>query len=254
MVFDEEAARREQWWFENPYGQYLGEREERLLLKLIEPQWGETFLEIGCSAGRHLLLFHRQGCRVTGTDPSPSLLQIAAQVLGDKADLRLGRASDLPFSDNEFDIVSLMLPLTFADDAEKAVSEAVRVSRGRVFIGLMNKFSLAAVQLKAQQFIGPSGPQPGAFFHIGEMKSIVRRFLPGVRIHWGSVIFLPVRWYGFAVPLEEFLPVMKNPFGAFLGLSFPITYNLRTVQDIISNSFELKAERGQPARGIIRGR
>ncbi len=254
MVIDEEAAGRQHWWLNSPHGPYLAEREEGLLLNLLEPQRGEAFLEVGCGAGRHLLSFHQRGCRVAGTDPSPSLLEIAAQELGAKADLRLGLATDLPFSDNEFDLVSLILPLTFAGDTEKAVSEAIRVCRGRVFIGLLNKYSLAAVQLKAEQFVGPSGSRPRTAFHIGEMKAIVRSFLPGVRIHWGSVIFLPVRWYGFAVPLEEFLPVMRNPFGAFLGLSFPITYNLRTVQDIIGNSFELKAERGQTAQGIIRGR
>ena len=54
------------------------------------------------------------------------------------------------------------------------------------------------------------------------------------------------------MPLEETIPMMKNPFGAFLGLSFPVSFTLRTVQDIISDPFKIKADDRQPAQGIVR--
>ncbi len=254
MSLEEEIADRYGDWCTNPQRRYLETREERLLLDLIGPREGETFLEVGCGTGEHLLLLHRQGCRVTGTDSSSSLLEIAASQLENKAELRPGHPADLPFSDNEFDIVSLILPPTFSDNAEKSIGEAIRVCRGRVFIGIMNKYSLAGARLKIHLLERPSTARPTGFSHIGEMMGIVRRLLPGVNIQWGSVIFLPAHWYGFAARLEEAMPMLRNPFGAFLGLSFPVAYSVRTVQDIIGDPFKFKAEREQPARGILRGR
>lgn len=254
MIFNEEMARIYDRWLDNPQGHYLDTREKTLILNLTAPQWGETMLEVGCDTGEHLILFNNHGCTVSGLEPSPARLETARQKLGNKAELYLGKAEELPFSDNEFDIVSLILPLTFANDIEKAIGEAIRVCRGRVFIGGMNMFSLCAMQLKLHEYFNVSHYQTARLFHAGALKRIVRSLLPGVRILWGSIIFLPAGWYGFAIRLEEAIPVMNNPFGAFLGLSFPVTYNLRTVQDIIGDPFKIERKETQPVQGIIRGR
>ncbi len=251
MVFNEEMAHFNERWLNTPQGYYLESREKGLILNLTTPQWGETVLEVGCGTGEHLLFFQKQGCYVSGLEPSPALLEVARKKLGDRAELRLGRAADLPFPDNEFDIVSLILSETFTEDWEIAIGEAIRVCRGRVFIGVLNILSLAALQLKWRGLFKPSLSETGRFSRIGELKGMVRRLLPGVRIQWGSVIFLPAGWYGFAIGLEEAIPTRHNPFGAFLGLSFPVHFNLRTVQDIIGDPFQIKQEEGQPAQGIV---
>jgi hypothetical protein len=67
------------------------------------------------------------------------------------------------------------------------------------------------------------------------------------------VIFLPWGWYDFATGLEELLPVMRNPFGAFFGLSFSVTFTFRTIQEIIREPVELTAEGGRPMPGVVRG-
>ncbi len=251
MLFTEEKARIYDRRLNNPGNCYLEDREKTIILNLLKPQRRERVLEIGCGDGGHLHFFHEWGCAVSGLESSPLLLELARQKLDKRADLYLGRAEDLPFSDNEFDIVSLMLSVTFTGDVEQAVSEAIRVCRGRVFLGGVNPYSLAGLQLKMECQL--TRERRFHFFRAGELRRIVRRFLPGVRIEWGSVIFLPASWYGHAVALEEVLPVRRNPFGAFWGFSFPVIYTVQTVQDLIGNSFRMK-QGEHPVQGISRGR
>ena len=251
MIFSEEIARSYDGWRETPIGSYIDGREKDLILALTMPRDGERLLDVGCGTGEHLLLFQKKGCDVTGVEPSPFMLEMARQKLGDRADLHLGKAEDLPFSDNEFDIVTLITSLEFADDPEKAISEAIRVSRDRVFLGVLNKCSLLGAQRRLKLF-GPSVYHGARFFHVAGLTGMVRNRFRGVRIQWGSVIFLPYGWYKFARSLEESIPIMKNPFGAFVGLSFPVTFTYRTVQNIINKPFKLKAESRYPVRGVVK--
>ncbi len=250
MIFDEEMARTYDQWLKTPQGHYVDSREKALILDLVTPRRGERVLDVGCGTGEHLLFFHNRGCDVTGVDPSAPMLAVAGKKLGDKAELYSCRAEDLAFSDNEFDIVSLITSLEFTDDPEKAISEAIRVCKGRVFLGVLNKYSATAVQRRVTGLFRPSVYRHARFFHAGELTGMVRRLLPGVRIQWGSVVFLPTGCYDFAAGVEEAIPVMKNPFGAFLGLSFPVTFSLRTVQEIIGEPFKIKAN-DQPVQGIV---
>ena len=252
MIFDEEMARTYDHWLETPQGRYIDKREKDLILELVMPRRGERLLDVGCGTGEHLLLFRDRGCDVTGIDPSPSMLELARRKLGAKADFFTGKAEDLPFSDNEFDIVSLILSLEFSDEPEKAIGEAIRVSRDRVFVGALNMHSLIGIQRRFLGLFKRTIYRHARFFRIYELMDMVRQFLPEAHIQWGSVIFLPTGWYGFAKGLEESIPIMKNPFGAFMGLSFPVTFSLRTVQNIISDPFKIEANGRQPVQGIVR--
>jgi SAM-dependent methyltransferase len=206
---------------------------------------------VGCGSGEHLSLFRRKGCDVTGIDPSPLFLDQARQRLRNRAELHIGPAEDLPFSDNEFDIVTLIHCLEFTSNPGLAIAEAIRVCRGRVFIGVMNRYSLIGAQGRLTDlFHPPLGTNP-SFFHLASLSAMIRRQLPGVRIQWGSVIFLPWGWYDFATGLEELLPVMNNPFGAFFGLSFSVTFTFRTIQEIIREPVALTTEGGRPMPGVV---
>jgi SAM-dependent methyltransferase len=252
MVFNHDIALSYDDWLKTPTGRYIDGREKSLILDLTAPRVGEKVLDIGCGTGEHLLLFMKKGCDITGVEVSAHMLDMAKQKLGNRADLYLEKAEDLPFSDNEFDIVTMISALEFMDDPQKAISEAIRVCRGRVFLGGMNRLSVAGKIWKYKNAGNPSIYRSARFFHMGQLTGMVRTQLQGVRIQWGSVIFLPYQWYSFATGIEEKIPIMKNPFGAFWGLSFPVTFTYRTLQDIIRKPFEMEPRRRQPATGIVR--
>ncbi|MFA4915562.1 MAG: class I SAM-dependent methyltransferase [Syntrophales bacterium] len=252
MIFTEETAKSYEDWLHTPVGRYIDGREKELILALAMPRDGERLLDVGCGTGEHLFLFREKGCDVTGLEPSPFMLEIARQKLGNRAAFHVGKAEDLPFSDNEFDIVTLITSLEFIDDPEKAISEAIRVSRNRVLIGVLNKYSLIGVQRRLKLF-RPSVYHSARFFHIAELITMVRNQLHDVHIKWGSVVFLPYGCHKFAGAMEESIPVMKNPFGAFIGLSFPVTFMYRTVQDIIGEPFKIKTESRYSMREVVKG-
>ena len=80
-------------------------------IKSFPVKAGMKVLDVGCGTGTNLVLYHRAGCLVHGIDLSPSMLEVARDRLGKHADLRVGDASEMPYRDNSFDLVTSMLTL-----------------------------------------------------------------------------------------------------------------------------------------------
>jgi hypothetical protein len=84
------------------------------------------------------------------------------------------------------------------------------------------------------------------------MKQKIKSVLPSVSFRWGSVIFLPLGWYSFATNLEEGIPVMNNPFGSFIGLTFSVVYTRKTLMDPVDTSLKVGVTGGQHVPGTAR--
>jgi ubiquinone/menaquinone biosynthesis C-methylase UbiE len=95
---------------------------------------GRHVLDIGCGTANGMIALRDQhGCRVTGVDPSPAMLDQACAKLPD-SDLRLGTAEDLPFDDESFDGAT-MISVVHHTDRARAMPEARRVlSPGSRFV------------------------------------------------------------------------------------------------------------------------
>jgi len=89
---------------------------------------------------------------------------------------------------------------------------------------------------------------------IPELIRLVRSVLPDTAIEWGSVLFFPPTWYPAASSVEEKIPIMKNAFGSFVGLAFPIVYTRMTVQDPLGEPAKAKPAGRYPAPGAARKR
>ncbi len=176
---------------------------------------------------------------------------MARKRLGQRADLCPGTCEDLPFSDNEFDIVTLIFPDP-AHNLRDMIHEAVRVCSGRIFIGAINRYSLSSIQGEKSAALHPDKNKCSS--SIPELIRLVRSALPDTAIEWGSVLFFPPMWYPAAASVEEKTPVVNNPFGSFIGLSFPVVYTLMTVQDPLDKAAKAKAASGYPAPGAARRR
>lgn len=83
----------------------------KLMIKMYPPREGMNVLEVGCGTGTNLKMYRKAGCKIYGTDLSPSMLSVARNKLGDQASLHLGDAAHMPYGDNFFDIVIAMLTL-----------------------------------------------------------------------------------------------------------------------------------------------
>jgi len=96
-------------------------------------------LEIAVGTGRNLPYYPKE-IRLTGIELSPAMLDIAlqrARSLDVEADLQLGDAHQLAFSDDSFDTVVCTLSLCSIPDDARAVSEIRRVLRPGGFLLLL---------------------------------------------------------------------------------------------------------------------
>lgn len=237
-IFDLRLAQLYEAWQKSPEGILLDRLSSELIPHLLRPQKGERILDIGCGTGNHLLLFYRLGFDVTGLDASPYMLDIARSRLGDKVSLKIGRAEDLPFEDNEFDLATLIFTLEFLDEPLAALREAGRVARNKVFVGVLNSLSFGRVCKKFSALFYESIFGQARLFNLWGLKSYARMAYGDVPVEWGSVRILPFFSSSYTQRIELSSFVKSSPFGMFLGLVFRMIYTLRA--DTIPTSERVK--------------
>jgi ubiquinone/menaquinone biosynthesis C-methylase UbiE len=98
-------------------------------LRLHPPTAGMKVLDVGCGTGTTLQLYQKAGCIVSGIDSSPAMLKIAQEKLNNRAELFLGDASEMQYSDDTFDLAIGMLTLHEMPEnvRTKVLMEMVRV-------------------------------------------------------------------------------------------------------------------------------
>jgi SAM-dependent methyltransferase len=104
-----------------------------LVVQRAAIEGGQTVLDLGTGTGNAALLAARAGANVTAVDPSPRLLEIARQRVGE-GKFVVASAEDLPFDDQSFDRVLSLFAVIFAEDPGQAASEILRVTRGKALI------------------------------------------------------------------------------------------------------------------------
>ena len=194
--------------------------EIHLLLQMLKPRRGESVLDIGCGTGMSTLPFVQRGLHATGLDPSPHMLAVARQNLGDRVDFHRGFAEDLPFEDNSFNHACFFTSLEFTNDPRRAIEEACRVAKDRVFIGVLNRYAISGVQERIRGIFTESIFNRAQFFSIWELKQIVREILGDPPIRWRTVIQFPAASGKIAHSLERSSIVQKCPLGTFIGMVF----------------------------------
>ncbi len=128
--FDREAARYDAW-FDSPDGRQIFVQEAACLRELIGGLTGR-WLEVGVGTGR----FARSLGVKEGVDPSRAVLEMAA-VRG--ITTQVGYGEDLPYPDNTFDGVLMVVTICYLVDPTKALKECRRVLKenGRLIVGLV---------------------------------------------------------------------------------------------------------------------
>lgn len=102
------------------------------LVKFARVKSGDGVLDVGCGTGVVAVTAARLGARVTGVDLTPELLERArenAALAKVAIDFHEGDVEQLPFDDNEFDVVLSQYGHMFAPRPDVAIAEMLRVLR-----------------------------------------------------------------------------------------------------------------------------
>jgi ubiquinone/menaquinone biosynthesis C-methylase UbiE len=173
-------------------------------------------LDVGCGTGHNLAFFKESGLKAAGIDASKPMLDVAAKKLGTSVGLHLGHAEELPFDSESFDIVTLITVLEFVPNPERVLSEAARVARSQIYLGVLNKASLLAVNRRIKGRFRDSIYNQAKFHSIWGIEAMVRRAIGRAPLDWQSTLFFPLSWHKFTHRLDRLLA--NSPFGAFLGV------------------------------------
>lgn len=112
-----------------------------LLCEAVDIHSGEKVLDVACGTGNAALAAARRDAEVTGLDIVPGGLEHARrrfEVEGLSGTFLEGEAENLPFPDDNFDIVLSTFGVMFAPNVDKVASELLRVCRSGGRIGLAN--------------------------------------------------------------------------------------------------------------------
>ena len=230
LIFDARSARLYEAWYRSPQGRAMEALVTESIPVLLEPQPGERILDVGCGEGNHLSFFSPSLYSLYGLDASPLMVQRAMEKLGNRAVLKVGRAEDLPFEDNEFDLVLFINTLEFLEDPLAALKEAGRVAKRSVFIGVTNSLSWYFLYTKVQSLLHKPFFDQFSFFNLWQLKSYIRSAYGSVPVQWRcSHIHTPLLERIGTLVSEQWHPE-RCPFGSFLGLCVPLRYTLRTLQ------------------------
>ena len=106
----DEAYGRVARWYDLLFDRVLGNLRS-IGMNMVPLREGMAVLDVGCGTGAHLAHYGGRGCVMYGIDPSPAMLEVAQDRLGDAAHLSLGDASRTPYPDNSFDLVTVSMVL-----------------------------------------------------------------------------------------------------------------------------------------------
>ena len=227
-VFDFNEAKSYEQWFNRPQNKAVFELETQLMKDLLQPMRGESVLDIGCGSGACLSAFLEMGLKVTGLDPSTYMLDMALENMGNRVDLYRGFAEDLPFDDNSFNYSCLFTTLEFVDDPFRALQEAFRVTKDRVFIGVFNRYAFKGIQRRVKGIFTATIFNHAQFFSVWELKQMVRSIVGQVPVTWRTVCQLPIPLGNFGHNLEQSKIIQRCPFGAFAGMVVVLVPRFRT--------------------------
>lgn len=217
-VFNSKDSKEYDRWFDKPQNRFISGLEKKLMLDMLRPARGETVLDIGCGTGESLIPFIESGISVTGIDPSQDMLDCASIKLGSRAALHCGFAEDLPFDDNSFNYASFFTSLEFVNDPKKALEEACRVAKDKIFIGILNSHSINVFRMRVKGLFSGSVYRRANFYNIWEIKAIVADILGDVPVSWETVYRFPLMTQAISRKLEQTGFAKKYPFGTFAGI------------------------------------
>ncbi len=171
--------------------------EQRLILDLLGDMTGARVLDIGCGDGALVRALAARGAATVGVDPDPAMLT-AARKLAEETNVPAtfleGRAENLPFPDDSFDVVAAMTVLCFVPDAKGAVREMARVLRpgGRLVLGELGRWSFWAAKRRLRGWPGSPTWKAARFWDAGDLRELAEAAGLKVTATRGAIFYPPL--------------------------------------------------------------
>lgn len=212
-------------WRASELGTITERLERKLILTLLGDVSGRTVLDVGCGDGDLALELAMRGAIVTGIDASAAMIEAAkgrAKLRNANIAFQVAMAETLPFSAEQFDLVTAITILCFVDDAAPVFTEIARVMRpgGQFVIGELGKWSTWAAARRVRAWLGSRLWGQGRFRTANELQSLAKHAGFVVKSVRGAIYY--PRWSLAArlmSPLDSALGQLTTIGAGFVALS-----------------------------------
>lgn len=175
-------AKQKATWEDGDYASFARYMEDGAI-EILE-NWNipthVTLLDVGCGSGQTAIPAAKKGIKVYGVDIAENLIQHARQRAFKAkitASFDVGDAENLPYEDNQFDVVISLIGAMFAPRPQRVVSEFARVVKpgGQLFMANWTPSSMPAQMFKAVSSIVP--PPTGIESPVlwGDANTVIQR-------------------------------------------------------------------------------
>jgi len=155
---------------------------------------------------------------VTGVGPEPAMVEFAHNHRAEGERYQVGDALELLFPDKYFCLCVAVTSLCFIEEQERAIGEMLRVTRGHLGLGLLNRHSLL---YRRKNRRGGRGAYRGAHWRTpGEVRRLFAAW-PAGGLEIRSAVFLPGGGPA-ARAMERVLP-SRLSLGGFLAVGVDST-------------------------------
>lgn len=184
--------------FHGANGKFNFESDRRIILEAVSIARPKKVIDVPVGTGRVLTYLFDHDINVIGVDLTSEMLDIARrEACPERHTLQLGNAADLPFEDNQFDLLVSFRFFHLFEKGNRAqfTTEFARIVKpgGHVLVSFTNGWYAGGISWLRKK----CGAKIVEFEHPGEIKQL----FPGWRILqiWGN--FLPKQWLLDGVPL-----------------------------------------------------
>jgi SAM-dependent methyltransferase len=159
------------------------------LMAALQLREGSRLLDAGCGTGQFAIAFARRGCRVTGIDVAPAMIERARQHARDaklEVDWRIGDHSLLADPDATYDALFARMVLHFSEDVPQTFHELRRVLKpsGRLCVSVPG--SLSPIYGEAWRRHLEPEQSPLNFMVPWELENLLSHFGWEVLDQWGD--------------------------------------------------------------------
>jgi len=190
-VFDTHCKKYDLWYERYKFA-FLAELEA---IKKVLPKDAKG-LEIGVGTGR----FASALGITMGIDPSYDMLKIARER---GVSVRWGVGEDLPFLEEVFDYIAIIITLCFVQDPKKVLEEAARTLKkdGSIIIGIVDRESFLG-----RFYLNKKGIfyQHAKFFSVSEVTDLLREAGFKSFLYYQALFELPVDIDSVEIPESGF--------------------------------------------------
>ena len=119
--------------------------------------------------------------------------------------------------------------------------EAVRVTLGQIYVGVLNRYSMTNLTRRAKAWWRETPFTGARFFGPWEIVRLVKGMAGGGGVNRATVFSLPLSALAVTEGLERSTWCQKSPFGAYIGLAATVKATTRTANVPIDGNMRQRA-------------